>query len=376
MQLDLDKPAYAGIKAAQTAQLKKARDLADAFDFAGADKAVKAIRNTMGAAEAEGMAKKTPPDPKLADKAKKLAEAGATKELDDLIKNLPNNIDKQVFIDLAQARFKGVTFDLDSDGNEQASIKRMCELMKGIPDDVVNNNPSLKKINRRAPGGAFYRPSEDLVVMNSRPKESPKADFQPGVTGRLPAREKDSEPANNNPEDLFDFNMLHELAHSIDDAKNYMGQNGSKADHGGWIQHGGDINSIVEAVIKVTGFGKSPEERQYVTDCILRNPTVPPATFKGDKAKFDAFVAAAQTDGVWSNQSLAEKATMGPRIYQEAYPNTWVSYLADARKRGITGYQFRAPGEWFAELYAAWKLGKLKNDHPAVAWLSKLRSNP
>jgi len=84
-------------------------------------------------------------------------------------------------------------------------------------------------------------------------------------------------------------------------------------------------------------------------------------------------VPAAQTDGGWSTQSLAEKATMGPRIYQEAYPNAWVSYLADARKRGITGYQFRAPGEWFAELYAAWKVGKLKPSNPAVAWLSKLK---
>src|SRR5439155_26762195 len=115
------------------------------------------------------------------------------------------------------------------------------------------------------------------------------------------------------------------------------------------------------------------EERQYVTDCILRNPAVAPTTFKGDKAKFDAFIAAAQTKGVWSNQALSEQATLGKRIYQEAYPNTWVSYLADARKRGITGYQFRAPGEWFSELYAAWKLHKLKPEHPAVAWLSKLK---
>src|SRR5439155_4681887 len=46
VQLDLDQPAYAGIKAAQTAELTKARDLANAFDFARAEKAAKAIRNT------------------------------------------------------------------------------------------------------------------------------------------------------------------------------------------------------------------------------------------------------------------------------------------------------------------------------------------
>jgi hypothetical protein len=42
----------------------------------------------------------------------------------------------------------------------------------------------------------------------------------------------------------------------------------------------------------------------------------------------------------------------------------------DARKRGIHGYQFRAPGEWFAELYAAYYMGMLKPEHPAVKdWL-------
>jgi hypothetical protein len=39
----------------------------------------------------------------------------------------------------------------------------------------------------------------------------------------------------------------------------------------------------------------------------------------------------------------------------------------------MTGYQFRAPGEWFAELYAAYRMDKLQSSHPAVGWLSKLK---
>lgn len=379
-QLDLDKPANAAIKIAQLIELKKARDLATAFDFAGADKAIDAILKKIGAAELEGMAKKTPPDPKLAEKAKKLAEAGATKELDALIKSLPNSLDKKVFMDLAEARFK-IDFLVEADGHEQASMKRMCALMKDIPDDVIGN-PSLKRINRRvtktdgsgtAQTFPYYTASDNEVVMNSRPKLFRKSEFEPGATGFLPPREPGCEPANNKPEDLFDFNMLHELAHSIDDAKNYMGSNGSKPDHGGWIQHGGNVAPIVDAVVKATGFGTTPEERKYITDRILRNPAVPPATVKGDKAKFETFITAAQTDNVWDSQSESDKATLGTRIYHEAYPNTWVSYLADARKKGITSYQFRAPGEWFSELYAAWKLKKLKPAHPAVKWLSTLK---
>lgn len=380
-RLDLDKPAFASVKTAQLAALEKARQLADAFDFAAANKAVATARRAMDALEAEGMAKKNPPDPKLAAKAKKLFESGATKELDDLIKKLPDTLDAKVFIDLAQARFPGVKFEAERDGGEQASLKRMCELMKDIPDDVIGN-PSLKKINRRvtktdgsgdSQDFPYYTPSDNEVVMNSRPKQFNKPEFEPGASGFLPDREEACKPANNKREDLFDFNMLHELAHGIDDAKNFMASKEKDAEFGGWISIGGDVDQIVDAVVKETGFGKTAEERKYVRDRILRNPTAAPATFAGDKVKFETFVTAAQTVDVWDSQSLTDQATLGTRVYHEGYPNVWFSYLAAARKRGITSYQFRAPGEWFSELYAAWKVGKLKDNHPAVKWLSKIK---
>ncbi|HEX8109170.1 MAG TPA: hypothetical protein VF516_15660, partial [Kofleriaceae bacterium] len=42
------------------------------------------------------------------------------------------------------------------------------------------------------------------------------------------------------------------------------------------------------------------------------------------------------------------------RVYHEAYAGRWVSYEAAARARKVSNYQFRAPGEWFAEAYAAY----------------------
>ena len=42
------------------------------------------------------------------------------------------------------------------------------------------------------------------------------------------------------------------------------------------------------------------------------------------------------------------------RIVQEAYDKKWVSYDLKARTaRGLTDYQFRAPAEWFAEVYTS-----------------------
>jgi hypothetical protein len=381
VQLDLGQREFAAIKVAQEKELARARNLASAYDFAGALKVVQEIRNAMVRLQTEKVAKADPPDTDLlAEKARELAKAGALDELDALIKNLSPDLDKAVFIALAEARFEGVDFDVEDDGHAQESIQRMCKLMDDLPPDVVRNNPSLKKVTRRVTEkdgsrlkAPFYRSKENLVVMNSRPGKGRKPDFEKGAKGRLPEREESCKPANDKPEVLFDFNMLHELAHSIDDARGYMQANQHKDDHGAWIEIGGDVDRIADAVVKVTGFGKTPEERKYVLDRILRNPAVAPAKFTGDKARFEKFVKAAQTAKVWDQQSLTDDATLDGRVYQEAYPSTWNSYKAEARKRGITSYQFRAPGEWFSELYAAFKVGKLKAGHPSEGWLKKLK---
>ena len=69
--------------------------------------------------------------------------------------------------------------------------------------------------------------------------------------------------------------------------------------------------------------------------------------------------------GVWSSKgSVASSVQVGGRVYQESYAGKWNSYDLAARQKGISSYQFRADGEWFAELYAAYNLGKLPENHP------------
>jgi hypothetical protein len=72
----------------------------------------------------------------------------------------------------------------------------------------------------------------------------------------------------------------------------------------------------------------------------------------------------------WNNK--AKKAVAGGRVYQEAYEDTWWSYPVGIRQTGIGGYQFRAPGEWFAEIYANYYVGRLKSSHPDYAWMKAL----
>ncbi|MDR7273030.1 hypothetical protein J2X20_005715 [Pelomonas saccharophila] len=75
--------------------------------------------------------------------------------------------------------------------------------------------------------------------------------------------------------------------------------------------------------------------------------------------------------GLWEGgaSSATANALSDSRVYQEAYRGTWVSYDLTARGAGISSYQFRAPGEWFAEAYAAFFLQKLKTGHPLYTWL-------
>jgi hypothetical protein len=73
---------------------------------------------------------------------------------------------------------------------------------------------------------------------------------------------------------------------------------------------------------------------------------------KGDDA-VAALRVAFSSSGPWDLATGGVK--LGDRIYQESYDwPQWVSYKQAARAKKFSRYQFRAPGEWFAEAYATY----------------------
>src|SRR5262249_4209628 len=56
----------------------------------------------------------------------------------------------------------------------------------------------------------------------------------------------------------------------------------------------------------------------------------------------------------WMRRDIEGGVPVGGRIFQEGYKGHWYSYDHAARQRKVSLYQFRAPGEWFAEVYAAY----------------------
>jgi hypothetical protein len=292
---------------------------------------------------------------------------------------LPPGTDKKVVTAIAKERF-GIDFQASA-ASSTADMQRLCKVLAKVPQDVVKN-PSLKLLKHEKPGknGGAYGSIGGAIEMNGRPGQSYQqfgANLKNSDGGdQLGPVEDKCKPANNDPVDYMDFAALHEVGHSVDDAQTFMASREGVAEYGGWKEFGSKVEPIADAVAAEYKY-----DRRYVLDKILRLNPQPPAPPKGvapdqwkaRQADVDKWHRIATAKNVWWRQGDCDTITIGKTmIYHEAYDMNWVGYLAAARKKGMTGYQFRAPAEWFAELYAAFHSGKIQNGHPSEKWLKKL----
>ena len=353
---------------------------ADKFAFDAANQSLDSAENRFEASSVNNLARQKPLNAKLlASSARKMMAKGGAKLLDSIVKQLPDNISFDALAPLAKERFG---LELKSDeGDATASAKKIWEMLAKVPEDVIGN-PSLKKIERQEPtkNGGLYNSDEEMVVMNGRPGQTDQG-FGDDIADELPGNvQDDCKPADKDPVDYFDFATLHEVGHSVDENVQFMESRLGQEAFGGWRNYGGKVEPIAAAVAKWAGYDSAPEQKRYVLDLILENQPTPPTTAADKQASWDDALkkvtewhTLATNEKIWWSQADCDKITIDGTIYHEAYKGIWVSYAAKARSQAITGYQFRAPGEWFAELYASYRIGKLKPSHPAVKWLSAIK---
>jgi hypothetical protein len=382
-------------------QIDAARAKSQALKFAEALKMLVAARVEADRGRMKALSAARPPKPAdIAAVAADLAKHGAGGDVDALLKVLPPGTDPRAAAALLQGRFNvEVTLDFapGAAAHELASVKEIGKMLATVPRDAADN-PSLRKIVHTdapdKPGGSYDQRDASMRMrgrvntehqqFGSKLKAPSGAPVPPGrdpvMVDQLPSDiDPKCKPENEDQIDVLDWASLHEVGHGIDDKHKYMLRHQSAPDHGGWTSYGSDVKKVADVIGPHFRFYTTPEQQKYVLDKLMNVPPVdPPApdtktNWAARKTDFDKWHEIATSDGVYRREADCKTITIGGTlIFHEAYPRQWVSYLAAARKQGLTGYQFKHPGEWFSELYAGYKSGKLGKQHPARAFLEKL----
>ncbi len=328
-----------------------------------------------------------------------IGKPNGTALLDAMIQTLPDSTARSVVKKAIELRF-GKTLELfrkdasaleatDLDAGHAKSLKKIYELMTMVPEAHIMDNPVFTEIKRY--GGAEYEAenrergssyNQGVVVLScGRAKDianlQPLANVTLALPDVKPGCELVPDGVDSPPPTYFDWTTMHEVGHAIDDKKRFMQGKAGDASFGGWKDHGYDIKPIAAAAAAHFHYDEG-----YIVGYLLKSNPAPPAPpdlatdpddWDDRRQKAEEWCDAVRLDKeLWEYGSETKKRAIGGRVYHEAYANDWVSYDLSARTKGITGYQFRAPGEWLAELYGAYHTQKLPDTHPAVAWLETL----
>ena len=393
----LDPAIGADAQALQTGMINAAKVLAalPARDHAGAGALLAKVAPACKAlALKRTMAADTPPT--KVDITAIMSQPGGTAALDKVVASLPDSTKPEVLQAAIEARFgvnsfKNFTKTGGTTGpglSGAKSLKKIYALMAQVPQGNVQNNASLKEIDlyggsatekANQQRGSFYAGDDKKIVLSCGRAEDTNDQPLGNVSLELPNIDPDAEmvPDSEVPAPkYFDWTTLHEVAHAIDDKTHFMVRRLGNPAFGNWQVHGSDVMPVARAIAGQCRLGGAEGYLvAYLSGAKSPPPPAPPGRADWADALKDAqgwCDAIRVGKELWGSGSGSNTRAIGGRVYHEAYGGTWVSYDLAARSKGISGYQFRAPGEWVSELYAAFHSKKLKPSHPAVAWLPTL----
>ncbi|WP_275943081.1 hypothetical protein [Pseudenhygromyxa sp. WMMC2535] len=222
--------------------------------------------------------------------------------------------------------------------------------------------------------------------------------------------------------------VLHEVGHAVDFKRKVMDTHGEDSNFGGWKTHRPSTlardmlasmqtpvtapNGVIDANFSQYNWDKLVEQsielvvhKQPIESAFAESEAQTNVTFnqRTKNAIKYAIMAHPATNMIKKNRPLGAwergDSTMqnmaqpfNGRYFHRSYPgkiskdtfvgihgdtdtwitdsNSWVSFEVESRKDAVSNYQYRAPGEWFAELYAHYYMGTLEG-HPLERWFER-----
>ncbi len=250
------------------------------------------------------------------------------------------------------------------------------EMMKLPPSNTLDNDSMIGflHLSGKQRGSEFDDTAKKVLMREG--DESSSRIYAIAVAHEIGELDPRAVPKPGQERTAFSWNTLHEVGHAVDDKLGYMKKHGERL--AGWKVYGASVGEPAKVIADAFKFD-ADYVAEYMVSTKGRVLAVPkPKGCSADEwqrrmQECRNFVDRARWgNDPWNSASISAACAIGEHTYVESYEGHWTRYRTAERKYAVSGYQFRAPGEWFSEIYAALCTDRLNSNHPHRAEFAKI----
>ena len=280
-------------------------------------------------------------------------------------------------IDVANIKGLEVGKPTNGDGTVQvehdwdlAGLKRAYNVMKLLPEGHASSNNSFEKLKRFTGSGGWYGDTNTVAMAYD------------DITDKKSDSRTLSDKWNNRGQDVFtgknyfDASVRHEVGHAVDHEHGFSTAYCGTANGGGWTTFATAMNMVqdylnqnnsalsnhqaclgmvkLEIAKLITAEETVGNVKTEVIRLMTQTSNNHALAFNADIVRNDSIFEDLQKVNLQKPWKSSGGNDVGGKTYVYSKDTSLYSYDTAARARQVSNYQFRAPGEWFAEAYAAY----------------------